>query len=170
MFKKKYCMRKIVVLLVFSLFFINVKAHVSYGDLAFGDYNMKINISTEKDSIYLVVTYTDSKNKLTDTPRMLIRLMDNSVISLEGKMMGVQSKSDGGVVISGVYVASNHFVSEARFPISIDEMQSFKHGLKKLRLNTSPKYHEKEWKRDKIGKKLYENYIKSSSNSFEDNF
>ena len=101
---------------------------------------------------------------------MLIRLMDNSVISLEGKMMGVQSKSDGGVVISGVYVASNHFVSEARFPISIDEMQSFKHGLKKLRLNTSPKYHEKEWKRDKIGKKLYENYIKSSSNSFEDNF
>lgn len=42
--------------------------------------------------------------------------------------------------------------------------------MKKLRLNTSPKFHEKEWSCDKIGKKLFNAYLRSSSNSFEDGF
>lgn len=73
-------------------------------------------------------------------------------------------------MINGVYMASNHFVSEAKFPITKEQMEKVGLGVKKLRLNTSPKYHEKSWSSDKIGKKLYNSYLKCSSNSFEDGF
>ena len=171
-------MRRILFLVLLALVFRTSKAQVSYGDLSFGNYNVKINVSTENDSVFLVVTFlvaafflgADCDCKIIDRPKLLIRLMDDSVILLEGKLIGTQNLSDGGVVISGVYIASNHIVSEAKFSISTEEILSFRQGVKKLRLNTSPKFHEKEWKRDKIGKKLYECYIKSSSNSFEDYF
>ena len=124
-------------------------AQVSYGDTFWGSYNMKINVSTENDFIFLNVIYTDEKRKLTDTPKLLLRLMDDSVISLEGVNMSSQSKSDGGVILYGVYVESNLFISEAKFPITKEQILLLEKGVKKLRLNTSPKFHEKEWSRDK---------------------
>ena len=145
-------------------------AQVSYGDTFWGSYNMKINVSTENDSIFLNVIYTDEKRKLTDTPKLLLKLMDDTVISLVGYMMSRSSYSDGGAVVAGVIVESNFYVSEAKFPITKEQILQFKNGLKKLRLNTSPKYHEKEWSHDKIGRKLYGCYLRSSPNSFEDGF
>lgn len=163
-------MKRISLLFIMLISLVCVKAQVSYGDITWGSYNMKINVVTENDSIYLGVVYTDEKRKITDTPKLLLRLMDDTVISLDGKMLESHNQSDGGVVVYGVYVASNHFVSEAKFPISKEQILLFERGIKKLRLNTSPKYHEKEWKKDKIGRKLFETYLKSSSNSFEDGF
>lgn len=160
-----------LLLSVFSLFLSSyVFAQVSYGDITWGNYNMKIKVSTENDSIFLNVTYTNQRDKIVDVPKLLIRLMDDSTISLEGKLLSTSNKSGGGVVVSNVIVSSNYFISEAKFPISNEQIKSFRLGVKKIRLNTSPKYHEKEWRRDKIGKKLFEAYMKSSDNSFEDNF
>lgn len=165
-------MKKIalILLLIFSALSNQVRAQASYGDTTWGNYNMKINVITDNDSIFLHIVYTNRVNKLVDTPKLLIKLMDDEVISLDGQPLGSLSKSDGGVVVSGYYVASNNFISEAKFLISKEQINLFSKGIKKLRLNTSPKYHEKEWKKDKIGKILYDSYIKSSSNSFEDGF
>ena len=164
-------MKKVVwIIILMSALSIQVWAQASYGDITWGNYNMKINVITDNDSIFLNIVYTDGKLKLADEPKLLLKLMDDEVISLDGQLLSNFSKSDGGVVISGVYVASNHFISEAKFPISKEEIGKLSKGIKKLRLNTSPKYHEKEWKKDKIGKKLYESYKKSSPNSFEDGF
>lgn len=145
-------------------------AQVSYGDITFGSYNMKINLTTDNDSIFLNVIYSDESRKLSDKPKLLLRLTDDSIIALDGIKLDSHNKSDGGVLLYGVYIESSHFVSEAKFPISKEQIRQFVHGIKKLRLNTSPKYHEKTWRRDKIGKKLYERYLKSSPNSFEDGF
>lgn len=165
-------MNKIVLitLLFMSALSIQVKAQATYGDITWGSYNMKINVITENDSIFLNIVYTDEKRKLADAPKLLIKLMNNEIISLDGQLIGNMSKSDGGVIVSGIYVASNHFISEAKFPVSKEQISLFSKGIRKLRLNTSPKYHEKEWKKDKIGKILYESYKKCSSNSFEDGF
>ena len=149
---------------------IQVKAQATYGDISWGSYNMKINVITDNDSIFLNIVYTDEELKLADEPKLLLKLMDDEVISLDGQLLSNLSKSDGGVIIYGTYILSNHFISEAKFPISKEQISQFSKGIKKLRLNTSPKYHEKEWKKDKIGKKLYESYKKSSPNSFEDGF
>ena len=130
----------------------------------------KVYVITDNDSIFLSIIYMDGKRKLVDDPKLLIKLMDGEVVSLDGQLLGNMSKSDGGVVISGVYIASNHFISEAKFPITREQIEGFSKGIKKIRLNTSPKYHEKEWKKDKIGRILYEGYRKSSGKSFEDGF
>lgn len=163
-------MNRLLISVVLSFVTLAVTAQVSYGDLSFGSYNMKINLITENDSIFLYVIYSDEKRTLSDNPKLLLRLMDDTVLSLEGKNLGSHNKSDGGVVISNIYIASNHTVSEAKFPVSAEQIMQFKKGIKKLRLNTSPKYHEREWRKDKIGKKLFNAYIKNSPNSFEDGF
>lgn len=165
-------MKKIalITLLFISALSNQVRAQVSYGDITWGNYNMKINVITDNDSIFLHIVYTNRVNKLADTPKLLIKLMDDEVISLDGQPLGSFSKSDGGIVVSGYYVASDNFISEAKFPISKEQISQFSKGIKKLRLNTSPKYHEKEWNKDKIGMILYESYKKSSPNSFEDGF
>lgn len=155
-------------ILFFSLLCCN--AQVSYGDLSFGSYNIKINVSTENDSIFIIIAYTDAKNSLIDNPKLLLRLMDDTVISLDGKMLDKHSESGGGILVYGVYVASNYLISNAKFPVTKEQIEKIGLGIKKLRLNTSPKYHEKEWKRDKIGKTLYDSYLKASSNSFADGF
>ena len=145
-------------------------AQVSYGSRDWGSYNMKINVVTENDNVFLNLIFSSGNRKLTDTPKLLLRLMDDTIISLEGINLGATSKSGGGVIIYGVLVPDNYSVSETKFPISKEQILQFNKGIKKLRLNTTPKYHEKEWRTDKIGKKLYEAYIKSSSNSFQDDF
>lgn len=163
-------MKKLLLFCFITIPFLCCKAQVSYGDTTWGNYNMKINVVTEQDSIFLNIVYTDEKKKLSDSPKMLMRLMDDSVISLDGKILDTRSKSDGGFVMMGIYIESNHVVSEAKFSISKEQMESLSKGVKKLRLNTSPKYHEKEWKKDKIGQILYKKYKESSGNSFEDDF
>ena len=146
------------------------QAQVSYGDRAFGDGNIKINVSTEKDSVYLTFIITSWKYKMSDSPKVLFRLMNDEVISLDGKIIGSSIMNDGAVMVGYVAVSSNEYVTEAKFPIAKNQIEKFSKGIKKVRINTSPKYHEKEWRRDKIGKKLYAKYKESSSDSFEDNF
>lgn len=163
-------MKKLLLLVMLIILPKMTNAQVSYGSITWGSYNMKIHVSTENDLIFLNVTYSDEKLKLTDSPKLLLKLMDDTIISLEGINMSSQIKNDGGVVISGVLVESNHYVSEAKYPITKEQILQFEKGIKKLRLNTSPKFHEKEWSIDRIGNKLYNAYLNSSSNSFEDGF
>lgn len=163
-------MRCLLIILLTVLPFITGKAQVSYGDNFLVDYNVKINLSTENDSTFLTLILTSERLKMSDSPKLLLRLMDDSVLSLDGYMLGSINKSEGAVMIGNTAVAINHFITEAKFPITKDQIEQFSKGIKKLRLNTSPKYHEKEWRKDKIGKKLFAKYKESSSNSFEDNF
>ena len=48
---------------------------------------MKINVVTDNDSIFLNIVYTDGKLKLADEPKLLLKLMDDEVISLDGQLL-----------------------------------------------------------------------------------
>ena len=163
-------MKRLLLLMIILCSYLYGKAQVSYGDKFFVDYNVKINLSTEKDSTFLTLIFKSESLKMSDSPKLLLRLMDDTIISLDGYMLDSSNKSEGAVMIGYTAIAINHYVTEAKFPISREQVESLSKGVKKLRLNTSPKYHEKEWRRDKIGKKLYAKYKDSSANSFEDNF
>lgn len=163
-------MNRYIISFLFLILSSQAFSQASYGDNFFVDYNVKINVSTENDSTYLTLILTSESLKMSDSPKLLLRMMDNTVVSLDGHLLSASNKSEGGVVVSGIILSSDYFITEAKFPISKEQMNHFKVGVKKLRLNTSPKYHEKEWKRDKIGAILYNAYVKSSGNSFEDNF
>jgi len=163
-------MRKLLLLLLIAFSYSYCKAQVSYGDNFLVDYNVKINLSIENDSTFLTLILTSERLRMSDNPKMLLRLMDDEVILLDGHMLVSTNKSEGAVMIGNTAVAINHYVTEAKFPIAKEQIEQFSKGIKKLRLNTSPKFHEKEWHRDKIGKKLFAKYKESSANSFEDNF
>ena len=93
-------MKKIalIIILFISALTNQVMAQASYGDKAWGSYNMKINVTTNNDSVFLNIVYTDEKRKLVDSPKLLIKLMDDEVISLDGRLLGNMNKSDGGIV------------------------------------------------------------------------
>ena len=156
-----------VLLLVFSF---SANAQVNYGYNFFVDYNVKLDVSTENDSTFLTLIITSSKLKISDSPKLLLRLMDDTVISLDGNLLSTSNKSEGAVMVGNTAIAINHFITEAKFPIAKDQIEQFSKGVKKIRLNTSPRYHEKEWRKDKIGKKLFAKYRESSRNSFADDF
>lgn len=162
--------KQLLLILLIACSSLSGKAQVSYGDNFFVDYNVKINLSTENDSVFLSLILTSERLKMSDSPKLLLRLMDDNVISLDGYLLDSTNKSEGAVMIGYTAVAINHYVTEAKFALTKEQAESLSKGVKKLRLNTSPKFHEKEWRKDKIGKMLYKKYMESSSNSFEDGF
>ena len=162
--------KQLLLILLIACSSLSGKAQVSYGDNFFVDYNVKINLSTENDSVFLSLILTSERLKMSDSPKLLLRLMDDNVISLDGYLLDSTNKSEGAVMIGYTAVAINHYVTEAKFPLTKEQVESLLKGVKKLRLNTSPKFHEKEWRKDKIGKILYKKYMESSGNSFEDGF
>ena len=163
-------MKKVLFSLFFFCFSLCLNAQVSYGNATWGTYYMQINVVTENDSVFLNMTFTSEDRKITDHPKLLLRFMDDSMISLEGVNVSSVQKNEGGLIVYGLLLSSDYFISEAKFPISKEQISLFGKGVKKLRLNTSPKIHEKGWKIDKIGKKIYEAYLKCSPNSFVDGF
>ena len=156
-------MRKLLIVFL-SICAITTNAQVSYGNKYFGGTNMNINVSTENDSVFLTVIL------MVDAPKLLLRLTDGKVISLDGLLLASSSKNEGAYMIGNVAVASSYYITEAKFPITREQMEQLSKGIKKLRLNTSPDFHERKWRRDRIGKILYAKYMESSSNSFKDGF
>ena len=116
-------MRCLLIILLTVLPFITGKAQVSYGDNFLVDYNVKINLSTENDSTFLTLILTSERLKMSDSPKLLLRLMDDSVLSLDGYMLGSTNKSEGAVMIGNTAVAINHFITEAKFPITKDQIE-----------------------------------------------
>lgn len=88
-------MRCLLIILLTVLPLITGKAQVSYGDNFLVDYNVKINLSTENDSTFLTLILTSERLKMSDSPKLLLRLMDDSVLSLDGYMLGSTNKSEG---------------------------------------------------------------------------
>ena len=75
-------MKRILISLLFLCLTIDVLAQVSYGSTTWGTYNMKINVVTEDDLIFLHLIFTSEKQKISGDPKLLLRLMDESIISL----------------------------------------------------------------------------------------
>ena len=122
---------KIVFLsIILITYAFSANAQASYGDNFFVDYNVKINVSTENDSTFLTLIITSSRLKMSDSPKLLLRLMDDSVISLDGNLLSSSHKSEGAVMIGYTAVAINHFITEAKFPISKDQIEQFSKGIK----------------------------------------
>ena len=61
-----------------------------------------------------------------------------------------------------------YIISTAQFEVSPEQFELLKDGIIKVRLTTTPIEHEREFKEDKIGKKLYEFYLDAQNK--EDNF
>ena len=165
--KTETTMKRLLPILLLILGCAYCSAEVKYGGMS---YSMRMRITKENDEAFLNVRLQDLTKVMTESPKMLIKLMNDSIINLDGKILFTSQTNEGGVAVGNIVIEGGFIVSETKFPITPEQIKQIGLGVKKLRLNTSPNYHEKEWKKDKIGKKLYEEYLNCSPNSFEDQF
>ena len=77
--------------------------------------------------------------------------------------MEVNQLESGNIIIPVTEISST-----AQFKVSPKQFESIKSGIAKIRLDMTPMNHERTFKKDKIGKKLYQFYLKAKSQ--DDNF
>ena len=99
------------------------------------------------------VTFMASTNSLPTTPVMLLKFMDDTTVELSGE----RTRSSREMV-SGTNMFWN---DEAVFILNQKQFEQIVKGIKKIRINSQPKFFERTWKKDKLGKKLYKDYQKS---------
>ena len=159
-------MKRIVLLFLLGLIclFSSVAQPVGYTYKAFQPEGCVVNylVVMQNDSCFIEVNFDSDISKFTEQPTMMVRTFAGDVFKLNGSnsVCRVESKlveRDGETkVVSGFY-------STVRFSIEASQMESLKSGIAKVRLSTTPYEHEREFKKDKIGKPLYENYLKEKN-------
>ena len=145
---------KIILLLFCIILGINAKAQTvgyTYKALAAEGCNMKYSVA-KQDTIYSIVATvrSDRMNFLTK-PTMKIRTFTGKYLELRGTVIGNGSQS-AGVISGNIVIPITEISSPQQFEI-------LNEGVAKIRLSMTPMNHERTFKKDKIGKKLYQFYL-----------
>ena len=94
---------------------------------------------------YVIVAVSSDRLMFNDMPTMTVRLFDGDTIRLKGENVAT-STSQGGVMVGNIFVPSTELKAIAQF-----------------RISTIPLVHERTFKKDKIGKKLYSFFQESAA-------
>ncbi|MDE6001962.1 MAG: hypothetical protein K2G76_00475, partial [Prevotella sp.] len=84
------------------------------------------------------------------------------VIKLKGSLIDNHTKSVGRVE-ENVIQPETYVYSTAQFRITPEQFELIKNGIAKVRLSTIPVEHERTFRKDKIGRKLYQFYLKADN-------
>ena len=107
----------------------------------------------KQDSVYsIIVKVTSNSSLFLKEATMLLKTFDGEIIKLHGTAINIDSQSTN--------LASGNMNSTAQFIATPAQLELLKKGISKVRLSTSPIEHEREFKKDKIGKKLYQLFLK----------
>ncbi len=90
---------------------------------------------------------------------MKIRTFNDEVITLSGVLLDNESKS-AGIVSGNILIPITSIYSTAQFNVTPEQFEAISVGISKVRLSMTPMNHERTFKKDKIGKKLYQFYLK----------
>ena len=91
---------------------------------------------------------------------MMVRFFgSDQVLQLSGLNINTSTKH-GGVVVSNVIVPTTAYQSMALFIVTEEQIAMFENGVAKIRITTVPISHERTFKKDKIGAKIYQAYKK----------
>ena len=105
----------------------------------------------KQDSLYSIVATVKSNCMVfLKDPIMKIRTSDE-LIELKGTVISNASEN-GGTIVNNVILADTDISSIAQFWITPDQLELLQHGIAKIRLTMTPSNHEKQFKKDKIGK------------------
>ena len=86
---------------------------------------------------------------------MMVRTANGEVLKFNGELLDNGAISTG-IVSGNMVIPVSSIISTAQFRVSPEQFELLKDGIVKVRLSTTPIEHEREFKKDKIGKKLYE--------------
>lgn len=128
---------------------------------------MKYSIAKHENQYYIIATVSSDRLQFLSESTMLIRTTNGEVLKLSGELMNNRSES-AGIVSGNMVLPVTSIISSAQFSITPEQLEMIKSGVIKIRLSTTPIEHEREFTKDKIGKKLYEFYlnIRDKNNDF----
>lgn len=161
-------------LLLLSLFFAyallaEAQVKVNFGiGLSTEDFTLRMSFNREQETPYLVVVCVSESCQWGDEPRLLIKLMNDSVMDLSGRLFSTNTASNNGVAIGNIFTSSSEIHSIALFPISEQDISRFSIGIKKIRPNLLPKSKDKEWTTDVLGVKLIKEFVRTPT--FKEDF
>lgn len=120
----------------------------------------------ENKSYIIVSVQSDEGLCFVNDPVMMLRTNDNEVIKLLGINMGSRKESSLGFVIGNLLLSDDSSIGMAQFELTEEQVEKLNTGIKKVRLSTTPFIHEREFSKDKIGRKLYKAFCKQKSDEF----
>ena len=131
----------------------------TYKALAAEGCSMKYSVS-KQDSIYSIIASVSSdRMHFLNEPTMKIRTFTGKYLELRGTVLGHGSQS-AGVISGNIIIPITEISSMAQFRVTPQQFEILNEGVAKIRLSMTPMNHERIFKKDKIGKKLYQFYLK----------
>ena len=131
----------------------------TYKALAAEGCNMKYSVAKQDTMYSIVATVRSDRMSFLSEPTMKIRTFSGKYLELKGTVIGNGSQS--ACIISGnVVIPVTEISSTAQFRITPQQFEILNEGVAKIRLSMTPMNHERTFKKDKIGKKLYLSYQK----------
>lgn len=142
-------------------------ASYTYKPLAKEGCHVEYSALKQDNKSYIIVSVrSDEGLCFVNDPVMMLRTGSNEVIKLTGTNMGSRKESSSGVVIGNVVVSSNNSVGMAQFELTDEQVEMLNTGVIKVRLTTTPFVHEREFTKDKIGKRLFKAFSKQKNEEF----
>lgn len=123
---------------------------------------MNYSVAKQDTTYYIIATVKSENLSFLKEPIMLIKNFDGQIIKLYGSNI-VNSSKTRGILIGNIMCPDTEISSTAQFKITPEQFESIKNGISKVRLSTTPIEHEREFKKDKIGKKLYQFFLKQKN-------
>ena len=131
----------------------------TYRPLAAEGCNIKYSIAKQNGEYFIIATVKSDRLTFLKESSFWLKTTDGEIIKLQGEVIGGGSES-AGIVSGNIVIPITEISSTAQFKISEQELEKLEKGITKVRLSTTPIEHERTFKKDKIGKKLYQFYQK----------
>lgn len=154
-------MRKIVIFAIMSVWIGYTFAQsvsYTYKPLSAEGCYVRYNVAKQDSSYYIIVTIQSERIQFLNVNTMLIRNFKDEILKLEGLHVGDGSET-AGIVAGNLVLPVTEVSTTAMFPISPAQIEFLNSGIAKIRISAIPMNHERTFKKDKIGKKLYK-YLK----------
>lgn len=139
----------------------------SYKPLAAEGCRMSYSVTKQDTSYYIIATVSSDRMKFLKESTMMIRTFKDEILKLDGTLIDNDTES-AGLVSGNIVIPVTEIKSTAQFKITPKQFELLQQGVKKIRLSTIPIKHERTFKKDKIGKKLYNFFIEQQKE--EDDF
>ena len=156
---------QIILFIVLTMFSANINAQTvgyTYRPLAAEGCNMKYSVVKQDTAYYIIATVKSDRLNFLKESTMLLKTFDGEVIKLYGSQIGSGSET-AGIVSGNIVLPVTEISSTAQFKIRPQQFELLKKGVAKIRLSTIPIEHERTFAKDKIGKKLYQFFLKQKN-------
>lgn len=156
---------QIILSIILTMCSVNINAQTvgyTYRPLAAEGCNMKYSVVKQDTAYYIIATVKSDRLNFLKESTMLLKTFDGEVIKLYGSQIGSGSET-AGIVSGNIVLPVTEISSTAQFKISPQQFELLKKGVAKIRLSTIPIEHERTFAKDKIGKKLYQFFLKQKN-------